>query len=473
MAAHYERLSALDATFLQLDDASSHMHVAAALLFDAAPLRAPHGGLDMERIRAYVDSRLPHIPRYRQRLAYLPVERHPVWVDDDRFNLFYHVRHSALPKPGEERQLKRLCGRILSQKLDFTKPLWEFWVIEGLQGDRFALVVKGHHAMVDGIAGMDLLTVLLSPAPMATFDPPPPWVPRPAPSPAQLALGELWRRGTGAIGAIRAGIDAAGAPGETLRALREAAMGMLEAFQGGTVSASSTPINPALIGPHRRFDWLRFPLDEAKEVKRQLGGTVNDVVLATVAGAMRRFLERRGVATHGLDCRALVPVSVRTPAQRGLAGNRVANFIAPLPVDEADPGRRYGRVVAVTMAQKRSRVVQGAELVEELANWTATTWLSRLMRFSTRRRPYNLVVTNIPGPQVPLYLLEAPLREIYPMVPLFENQAVGVALFSYAGGLYWGLNADWDAVPDLHDFATVLAEEFDGLCHLARGSSAA
>ncbi len=173
MAGHYERLSALDASFLEIEDASSHMHVAVALLFDAAPLRASHGGLDMERIRGYVESRLHLIPRYRQRLTHIPLERHPAWVDDDRFNLFYHVRHTALPRPGEERQLKRLCGRILSQKLDPTKPLWEIWVVEGLEGDQFALVAKAHHAMVDGISGMDLLAVMLSPMPCATYDPAP------------------------------------------------------------------------------------------------------------------------------------------------------------------------------------------------------------------------------------------------------------------------------------------------------------
>jgi diacylglycerol O-acyltransferase len=469
VSTYYERLSALDATFLDLDDAASHMHVAAALLFETAPLRAAHGGLDMERIRAYVESRLPSIPRYRQRLAHVPFEGHPVWIDDDRFNLFYHVRHTALPKPGEERQLKRLCGRLLSQKLDFSKPLWELWVIEGLEGDRFAMVAKAHHAMVDGIAGMHILQALLAPAPSSTFDPAPPWVPRPSPSPAQLVVGELWRRATGAVSVVRAGVEAIRAPGETQRTVREAGRSMIEALQGATTSASATPINPP-IGPHRRFDWVRLPLDEVKTVKRRLGGTVNDVVLAVVAGAARRFLAARGAPAAGLDFRALVPVSVRAEAQRGQAGNRVVNYIAPLPIDEEDARRRYARVVATTEGLKRSRVVRGSELLEELADWTARAWLSQIMRLAARRRVYNIVVTNVPGPQTPLYLLEAPLRESYPMVPLFENQAIGVALFSYDGGLYWGVNADWDSVPDLHQFATALGEEFEELRGLAGGA---
>jgi len=244
---------------------------------------------------------------------------------------------------------------------------------------------------------------------------------------------------------------------------------MLEALQGASTPASATPINPS-IGPHRRFDWLRFPLDEVKEVKRQLGGTVNDVVLATVVGAARRFLGARGAETGGLDFRALVPVSVRAEGQRGQAGNRVVNYIAPLPIDEGDPRRRYARVVETTEALKQSRVVQGSELLEELADWTARAWLSQVLRLAARRRVYNIVVTNVPGPQMPLYLLEAPLRESYPMVPLFENQAIGVALFSYAGGLYWGVSADWDAIPDLHDFVTALQDEFQGLRGLTRGA---
>jgi WS/DGAT/MGAT family acyltransferase len=469
-AAHYERLSALDASFLEIEDESSHMHVAAALLFDEAPLRMAHGGLNMERIRAYIESRLHLIPRYRQRLAYSPVERHPVWVDDDRFNLFYHVRHTALPRPGEERQLKRLCGRILSQKLDRTKPLWEIWVIEGVEGGRFALVAKVHHAMVDGISGMDLLTAVLSPGPTGTFEPGPPWRPRPAPTPRELLAGELRRRAAGAAGAVSAGIRALGEPMRALAAVRESGLGLLEALGPGSWPASPTPLNLP-IGPHRRFDWLRLALDDVKAVKNSLGGTVNDVILATVVGAARRFLEARGTSAEDLDFRAMVPVSLRTTAQRGEFGNRVANFVAQLPIGERDPATRYRRVVDATTRQKHSRAVQGAEIIESLGDWTATAVLSQIIRLATRRLAYNLVVTNVPGPQLPLFLLEAPLRETYPMVPLFQNQGVGVALFSYAGDLFWGFNADWDALPDLHDFTGAVGEEFATLCRLANRDS--
>jgi WS/DGAT/MGAT family acyltransferase len=464
--AHYERLSALDASFLDIEDDSSHMHVAVALVFDGEPLRAPHGGIEMERIRAYVESRLDRIPRYRQRLAYIPFERHPVWVDDPRFNLFYHVRHTALARPGEERQLKRLCGRILSQKLDRTKPLWEIWVVEGLADGRFAMIAKAHHAMVDGIAGMDLLTVLLSAAADRDFEPAAPWQPRLMATPAQFVVREVMRRSSGAITLARHAARAIGAPRTTLAAGWEAARAVLGTLAAGAVPASPTPLNVP-IGPHRRFDWLRMDLEAVKAVKARLGGTVNDVVLATVTGGARRFLYRRGVATDFLDFRALVPVSLHAGGERAGVGNRVSNFVTALPISEPDPATRYRRIAETTLAQKRSHAAYGGEVIEELSNWTATAVLTQLMRLAATRRAYNVVVTNIPGPQAPFYLLGAPLLEAHPMVPLLGDQALGVALFSYAGGLFWGLNADWDAVPDLHDFVDALAAEFATLQTLA------
>jgi len=464
---HYERLSALDASFLGIEDASSHMHVAATLIFDAAPLEVAHGGIDMARVRDYVASRLHLIPRYRQRLAHTPLERHPVWVDDERFNLFYHVRHVALPRPGEERQLKRLCGRIMSQKLDATKPLWEIWVVEGLEGGRLALITKAHHAMVDGVSGMDLLTVLLSPTPTSTFEPGPRFEPRPAPTPAELVWGEVCRRSGAVASGVRGVVEALRAPQAAVATAREAILGIVETLGASVGSpASATPLNPS-IGPHRRFDWVRFDLEQVKAVKQRLGGTVNDVVLAAVTGAARRFLGQRGMATRGLDFRAMVPVSVRAASEHGALGNRVANFVVALPVGEPDPLERYRRVMAATQAQKGSRVVRGTELIEELGNWTSTALLTQTMRLAAQLRPFNIVVTNVPGPQIPLFLLEAPLREAFPMVPLFGNQAVGLALFSYAGGLFWGLNADWDAVPDLHELALALEAELSELQDVA------
>jgi WS/DGAT/MGAT family acyltransferase len=469
---HYERLSALDASFLEIENENSHMHVGAVLIFDGAPLTAPHGGLDAEGVRAYVESVLHHIPRYRQRLAYIPFERHPVWVDDPSFNIFYHVRHTALPRPGEERQLKRLCGRIFSQKLDLTKPLWEIWIVEGMSDGRFALVAKAHHSMVDGVSGMDLLTVLLSPLPESAFEPGPPWRPRPAPGPSELLAAEVYRRSRAWLGLLGDAARAAASPRRALASAWDAATSVAEALSGATPS-SDTPLNPR-IGPHRRLDWFRVELDDVKTVKTRLGGTVNDVVLATVVGALRRFLSTRGVRPEGLDFRALVPVSVRAAAEHGRLGNRVAQMLAALPLGEPDLFTRYRKVVELTTRLKHSHQVHGSELIEELSDWTATAVLTQLIRLAVRLRTYNIVVTNVPGPAIPLHLLGARLRECYPTLPLYSNQAVGVALFSYAGGLFWGLNADWEGMTDLHGLVELLREEFAVLLRLAlSGASAA
>jgi len=458
---YYERLSALDASFVDIEDVNVHMHVAAALLFDPGPLARPEGGLDMERIRAYVESRLHFIPRYRQRLAYIPLERHPVWVDDHRFNLFYHVRHSSLPHPGSERQLKRLCGRILSQKLDLTKPPWEIWVVEGLEGGRFALVTKVHHCMVDGISGVDLLTVLLTPEPSEEVAPPAAWTPRPVPTPPQLLAGELWRRAALPAEALRGARRALADPYGALEALRGTAEGVAELL--GAAPSSETPFNPPHIGPHRRFDWLRLDLTDVKAVKQRLGGTLNDVVLATVTGASRRFLSHRGLSPASTDFRAMIPVSIRHRDQRGALGNRVAQMIAPLPLAEKNPRRRLQQVSRTTEELKRSHQIEATELLEQVGDWTATALLTQLVRLTAARRPFNMVVTNVPGPPVPLYLLGARMLASFPMVPLYSNQALGIALFSYADGLYWGISSDWDALPDVHEFVEALGHSFEEL----------
>jgi WS/DGAT/MGAT family acyltransferase len=465
---YYDRLSALDASFLELEDESCHMHVCAVLLLEPGPLGTHDGGVDAGRVRDYVESRLPLIPRYRQKLAYLPLEQHPVWVDDASFNVRYHVRHTSLPKPGDERQLKRLCGRLFSQKLDHTKPLWELWIVEGLASGRFAVVAKMHHCMVDGLAGADLLRVVLSPSPTPVLEPAPPWQPRPAPSDVELVAGEAWRRTKAALGAARVTAQAVTSPLGTARALWQRATGVAETLAGGLAPASATPLNPPHIGPHRRFDWLRFELSEVKAVRAALGGTVNDVVLATATGALRRFLLRRGVVTAGLDFRALIPVNVRGADEHGVLGNRITELIAPLPVDEGDPRARLARVIEATSRLKSSHQVLAAELIEELSDFTAPAVLSALLRFAIRQRSYNVIVTNVPGPQVPLFLLGAPLCDAFPMAPLFANQALGFALFSYAGGLDWGLNADWDLVPDLHDVVNDLRDSFAELRDQAR-----
>lgn len=466
---HYDRLSAQDRSFLDLEGANTHMHVAGCFLFDKGPLATPSGGVDIDKIRDYVASRLHRIPRYRQRIAWIPVENHPVWVDDDRFNIHYHVRHTALPAPGDERQLKRLCGRIMSQQLDRGKPLWEMWVVEGIEHDRFALICKNHHCMVDGISGVDLLAVLLSPAPDKEFEPAARWMPNPAPSGSTLLRDSVLRRFelpiamAGAIGA------AVRDPGATAARATENLSAFGETIRTAFSPATDTPLNRP-IGPHRRFDWVGFDIDEVKRVKNHLGGTVNDVVLATVAGAVGRFLEQRGIPVsrqRGMDFRAFCPVSVRSDHERGALGNRVSGMVAKLPIAEQDPQRRVERVREITKLLKETKQALGAELLTSVSEWTAPTLASMASRLAFENRTANIVVTNVPGPQIPLYLLGARMVETYPMAPLFSSQGLGIALFSYAGGLYWGLVCDWDQFPDLHDFVCAIDASFRELCDAA------
>jgi WS/DGAT/MGAT family acyltransferase len=467
--AFYDRLSAQDRSFLELESPNTHMHVAGAFLFEAAPLRRPEGGLDIERIRDYVEARLHRIPRYRQRIERIPVEDHPVWVDDDRFNIHYHVRHTSLPAPGDDRQLKRLCGRILSQQLDRGKPLWEVWIVEGLEHERMAMVSKVHHCMVDGVSGSDLLQALLSPLPEKTFDAPPRWLPNPPPGRATLLRDAAIRRVATPLRGVGALAGALRDPEPALARLGESVAGLAQALGSALRPASDTPLNQA-IGPHRRFDWLAFDLDEVKRVKQVLGGTVNDVVLATVAGAVGRFFEQRGVSHQrqkGFDFRAFCPVSVRSEAERGALGNRVSSMIAPLPIAERDPRRRLAAVSKAMGDLKESKQALGAEVLASVSEWTAPTLITLAMRLGMAGRASNLIVTNVPGPQIPLYLLGARMTETYPMVPLFTSQGLGIALFSYSGGLYWGVSADWDLFPDLHDFVVHLDASFRELCDAA------
>jgi diacylglycerol O-acyltransferase len=458
--AHYDRLSALDATFLAIESPDVHMHVGTVGLFAAGPLRTAAGGLDIERIRGLAEPALRENARFRQRLERVPVFDHWVWVDDARFDLDYHLRHTSLPEPGDLRQLKRLAGRIFSQKLDRGRPLWEMWFVEGLADGRFAVITKVHHCMIDGISGVDLLGGFVTASAEKRRAASGRFVPRPAPRPERLALDELAHRAKLPLRAAAGTLELLRAPRRTVSGVSHAVAAVGHALGAGFGAASETPLN-VKIGPHRRFDWLRMELAAVREAKERFGATVNDVVLAIVAGALRRFFERRGLAVDELDVCAMVPVSVRTPRQRGKLGNRVASVRARLPVDERDAVQRVSRVVAETRRIKRSDVVEGTELLETLSDFTATGLFVQLARIASVSGSYNLTVTNVPGPRTPVDLLGARMEEVYPLVPLFANQALGIALFSYDGGLFWGFDADWDALPDLHDLVGAVQEELE------------
>lgn len=452
----YDRLSALDNSFLLFEDGVSHMHVASTAIFEASPLLTPEGGIDIERIRDFVSSRLHRIPRYRQRLTYVPIENQPVWVDDERFNLAYHVRHTSLPKPGDERQLKRLTARIASQQLDRGKPLWEVWFVEGLADGRFAMISKVHHCMVDGISGVDLLEVLLDSTPQPAVEDPPVFIPRGVPSSFELLRDEIIDRLAAPLGLAYRLLRE---PLRVVRGVSQSLGALGETVLAGMSMTSETPLNQE-IGPYRRFDWSTMDLAAVKDVKNQLGGSLNDVVLTSVAGAVRRFLARRRVNVSALTFRVMIPVSVRSRTERGTLGNKVAAWMAELPIGESDPLRRYAMIRETTGRLKNSKQAMGAEVLTQVTEWTPSTLLALGARLAHRGLPFNLVVTNVPGPQVPLYLLGARMQEIYPLVPLFARLGLGVALFSYAGRLHWGFNADWDVVPDLHDFVGAVDDAF-------------
>jgi diacylglycerol O-acyltransferase len=456
----YERLSAMDRFFLEIEDRNVHMHVGAVGIFEGGDLVDATGALDLPRILQLAERVVSEVPRLRQKIHVVPGFGHPVWYDDNCFNIHYHVRHTALPRPGNERQLKRLVGRILSQQLDRGKPLWELWFVEGLEGGRFATVSKVHHCMIDGMAGMSLMERLLSPEPKQKSVPlPKPWRPRPLPPDWKLVLDEIAYRAGLLDRAARSVRWATSHPAEAVERGLALARGTIEALVRGFEPASPTPLNRP-IGPHRRFDWLRMDLDSVRAVGQRAGATVNDVALTVTAGAMRSLLLRRGLDPDHLRLRVLVPVSVRAPGERDVLSNRVSLLVVDLPVGEADPERRLQLVHAETTKLKTSAQAEGAAALEALSDRTVASLFVTFARLAATAHSYNLIVTNVPGPQRPLYLLGSRLLDIYPVVPLFADQGLGIALMSYAGGLYWGFNSDWDAMPDLHDFVTAVEKEF-------------
>jgi len=466
--SHYERLSAMDMSFLAMEDGRAHMHIASVAIFEAGPLRGPDGGLDFERIFAFIDARLHRIPRLRQRLAWVPGIGQPVWVDDADFNLRFHVRHTALPAPGDVRQLKRLAGRVLSQEFDRGKPLWEDWFVDGLEGDRFALISKVHHCMADGIAGLAIANMLVGPDSNYENGPGPQWIPRPAPGGSELLVDELWHRVKAPLSLLTSALRGRG--GGTAGALPSVAG--LRDIVGGGLGGSTTPLNVS-IGPHRRFDWTRTSFDEVHEIGSSAGGTVNDVVLAVVAGALRPFLRRRGLSVDGLDLRVMIPVSVRADGDGEALGNRVSSLFVPLPLAERDPWKRLVRIVETTRDLKASGQSGAGDALGQLADLVPPWLLGPFFRRGSRATPANLVVTNVPGIRMPLYLLGARQLETYPVVPLISNQALGIALLSYDDGLFWGFNADWDVVPDLHELVEHVDVAFEELRDASRAREGA
>ena len=450
-----DRLSPLDVSFLYLEGETTPMHVGGVCI-----LEPPPDGFDYDRLVRIISERIATVPRFRQKVRWVPGRLgNPVWVDDNDFDVTYHVRRSALPKPGTEDQLKELTARVQSRPLDRARPLWEIYLVEGLADGRIAIITKTHHAMVDGVSAVDIGAVILDLTREPRETPYEEWTPQREPSGAALMASALKN-------AVLKPAELAGTARHNLADVRRVA-GRAASLAGGLAatvrstarSAPDSPLN-ADIGAQRRFGMARTDLDDYKRVRKEHGGTVNDVVLATVSGALRTWLLTRGESVNGRVIRAMVPVSVRTEDQQGALGNRVSSYFVDLPVGEVSPVLRLHQVSYAMSGHKDSGQSVGAEALVALSGFVAPTMhaLGARVAAGLSRRLFNVVVTNVPGPQIPLYAAGAEMLEVFPVVPLAKGQAVSIGLTSYNGGVYYGLNADRDAMPDIDVLAQLIEE---------------
>ncbi len=458
-----ERLTTLDASFLYLEEETTAMHVGSVLVF-----QPPKGGFDYDRLVELVTGRIAYVPRYRQKVRTVPGHlANPVWVDDEDFDVTYHVRRSALPKPGSEQQLLDLVARVQARPLERERPLWEVYLVEGLEGGRFAIVTKAHQALVDGVNAVDIGQLILDPTDAVPGLPPDTWTAAPEPSDLDLivaAIADAVQRPTDVIDTVRSGIDGVRAAG--VRAAGE--LGRLASVVARTAArpAPTSPLN-AEIGTARRFAVVATDLEDYRAVRQRLSRSgeddvsVNDVVLATVAGALRNWLLTRGEPVRpATTVNALVPLSVRDDIGGTRLGNSVQAFVVRLPVGEPSPVMRLHQVAYAMRAHQDTGRAIGAEALVGLAGFAPPTLHSLGARVASAmsRRMFNLVVTNVPGPQHPLYAAGARLLATYPVMPLARGQALSIGLTSYDGGVYYGLNADRDAMPDVDVLAQCLVD---------------
>ena len=451
-----DRLNQLDVSFLYLEESTTPMHVGGVAI-----LQPPDTGFDYDRLVSIIERRIGLVPRYRQKVRSVPGHiANPVWVDDQSFDVGYHVRRSAVPRPGSEVQLRELVGRLMSRRLDRSRPLWEIYLVEGLAGGRIAVVTKTHHAMVDGISAVDIGQVLLDVTPEPRDVPEEPWSAAPEPTAAELvaeAVADLVRQPTALADTVRLAVNDVS---NTLLMAAGQLAGVLAAARTAARPAPESPLN-AVIGEQRRFGMARSDLDDYKRVRKMHGGTVNDVVLATVAGALRSWLMTRGEpVTANTTVRALVPVSVRSENEQGVVGNRVSSFLVELPVGEEDPITRLHGITDAMKGHKESGQWVAADVLVRLTGFAPPTLhlMGARVVSELSRRLFNVVVSNVPGPQFPLYAGGARMLEVFPVVPLAKGQALSIGVTSYNGGVYYGLNADRDAMPDVDTLALLLEE---------------
>jgi WS/DGAT/MGAT family acyltransferase len=440
-------MSPLDASFLHLEDDVTQLHIGSVAIMEGPPP-------PFQEVLEMITSKLSLVPRYRQVVRFVPFAMgRPVWVDDAHFNLRYHLRRTALPAPGGEEELRILVGRIMSQQLDRAKPLWEMWMAEGLGAGRWALVSKVHHCMVDGVSGTDLLTVILDKERDAGAPPVQAWTPEPAPSGRRLLADAVLERTVSPYEALRAARAALRAPRQFAAVAHDTARGLV-GMRGLVRRTPPSSLNGP-ISPHRRWSWARSQLSDVKTVRAALGGTVNDVVLACITNGFRELLLSRGESIDRV-VRTMVPVSVRSPGERGTYNNRVSAMFAELPVGIEDPAERLTSIRAQMEGLKESRQAVAGEVLTSLSGFAPPMLLALGERVATRvpQRNINTVTTNVPGPQYPLYAAGRRLLEAFPYVPLGGRVRVGVAIFSYDGALNFGVTGDYDTAHDV-----------DVLCH--------
>jgi WS/DGAT/MGAT family acyltransferase len=462
---HFERLGSDSASFLLVEGARHFTHATTVHIFESGPLAGAEGGVQFATIRRAIEAALARVPRYRQRLRWIPLEDYPVWIDDAEFNLDYHVRHTALPHPGAPEDLWRVAARVHSQRIDRHRPLWECWVIEGIAPDRFALLMKTHHCMLEDSGELDLAQALLSADSDDVFEDPEPFRPRPAPSRLELGREEILRRARlprRAAQRFWAFAHESGSLGQELRRRAEA----VAKLSGFTVRESSASPFDGVHGPHRRFACTSMPLSDAVEVRKRLGGSVNDVILATVAGAIRSFLDTRFMNPATLDLRVAIPVRVE-----GKGGSDAfARWVLDLPIWERSSARRLELIQQQTAALREEHTALGARTLFSVAQWSGSRLLTTGARTLATQGSSDLELTYVPGPEVPLYLEGARLVETYGEAPLRQTNALGISVFSYDGRLFWGLNADYDRLPDVDSIVTALEEEMRSLCRAALDS---
>jgi diacylglycerol O-acyltransferase len=458
------RLSAIDASFLFMESPHTPMHSGAVAIFQAPP-----EGFDHERLVKLINQRLPYVPRYRQRVRDVPFGfARPVWVDDERFDVTFHVRRSALPKPGSRQQLNELVARLMSRPLDRSRPLWEMYLIEGLADGSFAIVSKSHEALVDGLSAVDIAQVMLDPTEEPAVVPVDSWRPRPEPTDVELltqAFTEATTRPAVAVDVVSGAVHDLS---RVATRVGERAAGIVSAALAVARPSVPSPLNVP-IGEQRRFATVDLVLADVKTIRKTLGGTVNDAIIAVIAGALRSWLMARGVGVaQGDVLRAMLPISIAVPAAASGhgAGNRVSAILVELPVGEADPAVRLQQISYQLAEKAEGSQFVGADAIANIAGFGPPTLHAlgaRVVGSTMSGRMYNLVITNVPGPQRPLYAAGSRMLAAYPVVPLTQNQALSIGLISYDGGVYLGLYADRDALPDLELLATCLLESRDEL----------